>query len=168
MRTTWRSREGNSFLEFTLICIPLIFLLISIVEISRYMWTYHTLAYAVKRGARFAIVHGRNCADASPSCPATVGTLAQVVRNAATGLNPGELNVVLQSSGSSQNCNPLSNCLSNATAWPPSPDNNIGLPVTISGTYPFRSAMAMFWPGAGSVKFARVNVAATAREEIRF
>ena len=163
-----QSRRGNSLLEFTLICIPLIFVLISIVEISRYMWTYHTLAFSVKRGARFAIVHGKNCADASASCPTTIGALAQVVRNAATGLDPAQLNVILQSGGNTQNCNPLTDCLGNTAAWPPAPDNNVGLPVTISGTYPFRSAMSIFWPGAGSVKFAKVNVGAKAREEIRF
>ena len=82
MKRDRRSRRGNSLLEFTLVCIPLMFVLISIVEISRYMWTYHTLAFAVKRAARFAIVHGKGCADASAACPATVGNVAQLVRSA--------------------------------------------------------------------------------------
>ena len=41
-----RNRErGTTLLEFTLVGIPLIFLLISTVEISRGMWQYHTLAH---------------------------------------------------------------------------------------------------------------------------
>jgi hypothetical protein len=40
--------------------------------------------------------------------------------------------------------------------------------VTISGTYPFHSALAMFWPGAGAVQAATVNFGAKSQEEIRF
>ena len=40
----FRSRcGGQSLVEFTLVGIPLIFVLISVFEISRGMWMYHTL-----------------------------------------------------------------------------------------------------------------------------
>ena len=164
----WRRRRGNSLLEFTLVCIPLIFLIISIVELSRGMWLYHTLAFAVKKGIRFAIVHGRSCADASASCPVTVGAVAQAILNGAVGLDPAQMAVVMQTSSATLNCKPLSSCLSNTTTFPAAPDNNVGLPVTISATYPFRSALAMFWPGVGAVRAGAVNLGARSQEEIRF
>ena len=53
-------RRGNSMIEFTLVGIPLMFVLISIVELSRGMWIYHTLAHAVKEGTRYTAVRGQN------------------------------------------------------------------------------------------------------------
>ena len=62
-----RSRAGQAMVEFTFVGIPLMFTLISIFEVSRGMWIYHTLAYSVKNGVRFASVHGINCVN----CTAT-------------------------------------------------------------------------------------------------
>ena len=39
--------------EMTMVGIPLIFMLLAIFEMSRGMWMYHTLSYAVKNGVRF-------------------------------------------------------------------------------------------------------------------
>ena len=50
-----RSRAGNATIEFTLVGIPLVFVLISTIEMARGMWIYHTLAYAVKEGTRYAV-----------------------------------------------------------------------------------------------------------------
>src|SRR5215471_18790761 len=55
-----RQRGGSSLIEFTLVGIPIIFVLISTFEMSRGMWLYHTLAYAAREGTRYAIVHGVN------------------------------------------------------------------------------------------------------------
>jgi Flp pilus assembly protein TadG len=57
-------RRGSSTLEFTLVGIPIIFVLISTFEMARGMWNYHTIAYAVKEGTRFASVHGIDCSTA--------------------------------------------------------------------------------------------------------
>jgi len=167
-RNRSRTQSGNTLLEFTLVAIPLVFLIISIAEMSRGMWVYGTLAHAVKEGTRFTAVHGQGCAAASANCPVTVGAVATVVQQAAVGLDPGQFNVVLAAGGATQNCAPISTCLSSSGAWPPPPNNGIGLPVKISGAYPFRSALAMFWPGAASVKFTAVNLGAQSQEEILF
>jgi hypothetical protein len=53
-------RRGNATIEFTLVGIPLLCVLISTFEMARGMWLYHTLAYAVKEGARYAAVRGQN------------------------------------------------------------------------------------------------------------
>ena len=46
-----RSR-GATILEFSLVGIGLIFVILSFFEVSRGMWTYQTLAYAVREGER--------------------------------------------------------------------------------------------------------------------
>ena len=45
-----RGRTGSTLIEFTLVGIPLIFVLISTFEMARGMWNYQTLAYAVRAG----------------------------------------------------------------------------------------------------------------------
>ncbi len=151
-----RRRRGNTVLEFTLVGIPMMFILISVFEISRGMWLYHTLAHAVKEGTRLAVVHGRSCELAPNNCVITVGDIARRIRGDGVGLLPQELNVTLSSEPNSPlpvvNCRPLANCLSGAAAsqqWPQYPSNQPGMDITITGTYPFRSALSMFWPGAG-------------------
>jgi len=163
-----RGQAGSVLLEFTLIGIPLMFLVISIVEMSRGMWVYASVAYAVKEGTRYASVHGANCASASSSCPVTLGAIATVVKQAAAGLDPGQFNVTMTAGGSSTSCAPLSTCLSSSTVWPASPNNSVGIPVKISATYPFNSALSMFWPGAKPVAFAAITLGAESQEEILF
>ena len=74
-------------IEFTLVGIPMIFLLISIFEISRAMWNYHTLAFAIREATRYAAVHGSGCStDPHNSCQATVAQVAQRIQDAGIGL----------------------------------------------------------------------------------
>ena len=83
--------RGNTIVEFTLVGIPLIFVLISIAEISRAMWAYTTVAHAVREGTRFAIVHGHNCEVAPNTCAgyATIGWIARRIRQGGVGLVEG-------------------------------------------------------------------------------
>jgi len=162
------ARRGQSLLEFTLSAVPVIFLLLSIVEMSRAMWVYVTLAHAIKEGTRFSVVHGADCVQAKPDCQITVNQVAARIITAGMGLDSRKMNVVLQTAGATQTCAPVSSCLDVATAWPPSPDNSVGLPITISGTYPFSTAMAMFIPQSGSIKFGAMSFGATSQQEIAF
>src|SRR6266567_1222188 len=161
MLPTMKSRRGNSVLEFSMVGIPLIFVLISIFEISRGMWVYHTLAYAIKQGTRYAAVHGQNCSAAPNSCSATIGNIAGVIQNAGVGLLPDQLtlNFCAPPGGSPPSCTSgnaqascsLTNCLTNTTVWPPNGANRPGFDdIVITGTYPFASAIALVWPGAHS------------------
>jgi len=184
MRTGRTRRNGNTTLEFTLVGIPFIFVLISVVEVARGMWIYDTLAHAIKEGTRFAIVNGKNCAKI-PGCAVTVADIANRIRLAGVGLNPAELEVTLTSFRQTANqgaviygtpvrCAPLSSCLSRngrpGDVWPPSPGNTPKLDtVLISGRYPFRSAVSMFWPGAGEgTSFGTFLLPATSMEVIQF
>ena len=168
-------RAGSVMIEFTFIGIPMIFLLISIFEMARGMWLYHTLAYAIKEGARFAMVHGHNCDLAPNSCVTTVADVAQRIQDSGVGLIPEELQITFESNAGLRTCTLKPGCLADASRWPPNTDaaNAAGLPITIYGNYPFRSAISMFWPGAGNIGggspgLAYVNFTASSRETIQF
>ena len=150
MQPRTQNRRGNTLIEFTLVGIPVMFVLISTFEMARGMWIYHTLAYAIKEGTRFAIVHGQNCTTAPNTCGKAIQDVATVVKNAGAGLNASQLSLTFSSASNAAVTCTLNNCLSNATAWPQYPDNQPGLLIGINGIYPFQSAIAMFWPGAGS------------------
>ena len=181
MKHANRGRRGNAIVEFTLVGIPIVFVLISIFEISRGMWVYDTLAHAVKEGVRLAIVNGSGCSQI-PTCEVTttVAAVAGRIRESGVGLSPDELEVrlvVLQPSptgpvvvGSPVECRPLSACLSRTDKWPPAGANRAKVnSVSVQGVYPFRSAIAMFWPGAGpGMTFGRVNLPAVSQEVIQF
>ena len=163
-----RRQKGNALIEFTLVGIPLMFTLISIFEISRGMWIYHTLAYAVTEGTRYAAVHGENCSASPNSCSKAISDVAGVIQYVGVGLLPDQLNLTFTSKAGSVPCI-LKDCLSNATPWPPANANLRGMDVTISANYPFSSAIAMFWPGAGQgVVFPTFNLPATSTERIQF
>ena len=53
-----RKTRGNALLEFTLMGIPLIFVLISIVQLSIGLWRYYSLQYAVKAAGSYISMHG--------------------------------------------------------------------------------------------------------------
>jgi len=165
-------RRGNTLIEFTLIGIPLMFVLISTFEMSRGMWIYHTLAYAVKAATRYAAVHGINCQTSPNACTIAVRDVVAKIRDSGIGLLPGDLSITLTTqSGAQVVCRPIStSCLANANQWPPSSngDNQVGKRVTIAATYPFHSALAMFWPGAGSVSFRAYTFPASSTELMEF
>jgi hypothetical protein len=145
-------RRGSSTIEFTLVGIPMIFVLVSTFEIARGMWMYHTLAYGVKEGTRYASVHGKACATAPNNCSVTVAQVAQRISNSAAGLLPGQ----------------FTNCLANNSLWPPDPGNALGSDIQISGVYPFQSGLAMLWPGAGpGVNFTVANFPASSKETMQ-
>jgi len=165
-----RRRKGAVTLEFTLVGIPLIFALISTVEMARGMWIYHSEAYAVNAGVRYVVVHGAGCTATGNSCSVTVGNIATAIANAGVGLAPSQWNVTLLSASglNNQTCNPLSSCTSSSTVWPPSPDNAQGNGVAISATYPFNSALSMFFPGTKPTNFSNYNLPAYAQQLIQF
>ena len=173
------SRNGSSILEFTLAGIPLVFVLISTVEMARGMWVYHTLAYAIKEGTRFAIVHGQDCVTDPNNCPVRISDVAAQIQWAGVGLDANVLQLTFASSTRSvpsSGSQSLQTSLSDNTYWPTNAKGqavdagaNTGLPLTITGTYLYRSAISLFWPGAGKgVAFGAYNLIATSTERIEF
>jgi len=148
-----RRSAGNTLIEFTLVGIPLIFVLISAVQMSCSMWLYHTLSSAARVGTRYSIVHGVDCSRNGNSYCVTVSDVASVIHDAARGLDPDQMTVTLTPSLGSSTTDTLSSLMSStysSTSWPPASPlgaNAIGQPVKISLAYPFNSGISMFWPG---------------------
>jgi Flp pilus assembly protein TadG len=163
-----RRERGSAILEFTLVGIPLVFVVISTFEMARGMWLYHSLAYAAKTGARFAVVRGKGCQAAGNACGISVGDVAGRIAGAATGLPAGTFDVTLESAAGTLECRPLSACLADATAWPPGNANSPGMDIRVTARHEFRSALALFWPGAGTRRIGTALFEAGAFQRIQF
>ena len=153
-------------MEFTLVAIPMIFAMISIVEICRGMWDYHSLAEAVKVACRTAATRGAGCAGSG--CQLTVGQIATTISNYAIGIPASSLNVTLSSNAGDVTCNPLSSCVGSNAAWPPAGGNTPGTDIIISASYNFTSALAMFVPGNRGMQFSGVTLKAKSRQTLLF
>jgi Flp pilus assembly protein TadG len=152
MRRRNRERGGSTLVEFTLVGIPIIFVLISTFEMARGMWIYHSLAYSVKEATRYASVHGATCTTSPNTCGVTLGNIATVLKNSGPALIPSQTTVTFTDSSGAATTGSLADLMTSATAWPPSSPagtNAIGRTVTITAKYPFRSVISMFWPGTG-------------------
>jgi Flp pilus assembly protein TadG len=152
-----KRRRGEALVEFTMIGIPLLFLWVSTVEMSRGMWQYHTLQYATKIANAYAAIHGATCSSNGNSCTVNVSDIVTQFQNNAIGIPMSSVKLVLVSktSTNSVTCTQVSTCSSNgawSTQWPPTAngDNAVGNSVEIKTYYTFNTALAMFWPGSGS------------------
>jgi Flp pilus assembly protein TadG len=179
-----RNRQrGQSLVEFTFVGIPLMFVLISIFEVSRGMWMYQTLAYSVREGVRFASVRGIDCVPTATNlnnCQAAIKDIAGVIQFYGVGLDLATTQATFTvcsaddcstpSDGTSVVCMLGTTCASNNTYWPPNDNtsNRVGVTIRIDLVTPFKSGLAMLWPGAGKVSFALVNLPAGASETIKF
>jgi len=155
-------------LEFTLVAIPMIFVMISTFEIARAMWVYGTLSNAVKEGTRFTIVKGSDCAAPPNACSARISDIASRIKAMGSGLLPDQLTLSFTSLSGTTTCR-FDQCLTNDSVWPPTGDNAKGQSLSILGKYTFTSAMAMFWPGAGrGYSMPVIYLSATSQEAIQF
>ena len=164
--------QGTSILEFTLVGIPLIFILIGTFEMSRGMWSYHTLAFAVKSATRYASVHGQNCSKAPNACTVTISQISSRLRSSGPGLPDDLVNVTFTDANGSNTTCLLKDCIANfnSSVWPPQSANAPGQDIRISGVVPFSSTMLMFWPGAGrAIGGTRVvGLSADSREVMQY
>jgi hypothetical protein len=186
-----RRRRGATTIEFALVGIPIMFILISILEISRGMWMWETMAHAVRQGARFAAVHGDNCVTPPNICGRIMADIGNQIQKAGVGLDPNQFMVTIRIFPHSDGANPVTSDgpqtlaamesdAQSFSAWtfvytPPGAGTSSNVSaaqapneVVVTGNIPFTSALAMFWPGAKPVNFATMNLSATARERILF
>lgn len=158
--------------EFTLVGIPMIFIVISVFELSRGMWIYQSLAASVKAATRYTSVHGADCATSPNTCTVTVGQIASVIQAAGPGLIPDQMTVTFTPATGTAISETLTVALTDSTTWPPSAGfaNAVGQNITISAVYPFSSVISMFWPGAGPGigPFSPVNFPAASTEKIQY
>ncbi|MEO8027367.1 MAG: TadE family protein [Bryobacteraceae bacterium] len=154
-------QRGSLTFETALVFIPTMFLFMGLIEVSRGLWMYHTLASAVKTAARYSIVHGETCVSSTAACQITVADVARTMKQRGLGLDESSLSLSMKAGDSSVSCEPVTNCLQNGTAWPPAPYNLQGLPVQLQAQYRFGT---VFWPfGNRSFTFN-----ARAQESIQF
>lgn len=173
-----KARRGNSLIEFTLVGIPLFFILISTFEMARAMWVYHTLAYAAKEGTRFVATKGNDCAVNPNSCAVKLQDVAKKIQYAGIGLDPSQLQVRFVSLTRTIGYQSLQTTLNDATTyWPANAPGSAsvdigadpGQDLEIDVTYPFQSAIAFFWPGAGQGwTFGTFTLPASSKEQIQF
>jgi Flp pilus assembly protein TadG len=177
--------SGNHTLEFTLVGLPLTFLLFSIANMSLSMLTLHTLQEAVEQGTRYMVTRGTNCTSGTNSCSVTVQQIASVVATQAVGIPPSQLNLTLIPNSdnpptvgaSSVLCKPISVCLascssgcsgSRTTVWPPSANSNnaTGATVALQADATVTGPMFMFWQGSVRINGARFG--AYSQQKIAF
>ena len=172
-----KKRRGQALIEFTFVGIPIMFVLISVFEVSRGMWVYDTLSYAVKQGVRYAIVHGDNCGKNGNNCKVNLGpatgvcnntnsTIAEIIRCAGVGLDQDLTKVTFISNQGT--LGPYKLSAVPGTPWPPANGNSSGNPITIEITTPFNSVITMFWPGANPVSFASGVLPASSSDQIQY
>ena len=161
-------QRGSTIIEFTLVGIPLVFVLFSTVEMARGMWSYETLAHALKDATRYASTHGNGCTNLSNACAIEVADVARRIQSSGAGLDPSKVSFTLTDNGGSVSCSTLTSCLSNSTSWPTTLGGVQGSNLTVTGTYQFQSVIAMFWPGVSQGSFGAVNLPASARESVQF
>lgn len=141
-------RRGSSMLEFVLVSIPMIFILISIFEMARGMWTYQTLAFAIREGTRYASMHGKGCASPN-TCQVTIGGITGVIKTAGPGLDSANTTLTFTPATGTATSGTIASLSSSSTTYPPSTANAPGQSVNISAKYAFRTVLAIFWVGDG-------------------
>jgi hypothetical protein len=143
-----RQRQaGSAIVEFTMTGVPLIFIWISIVQMSLGMWNYHTMQYATKLAGEYVQVHGGTDGYCkSNTCQ--VQNVATVLATAAVGLQPSLLNVSFYTISSSDHLTQtlvasclLSACESNTTNFPNEASNS---EFAIKMEYQFNNALVMY------------------------
>lgn len=162
------SRRGVAIVEFTMVGIAVIFVTASIIEMSIESWRYASMMYAIQVAGRYACQHGRTCGKNGNSCLIEVENVASMINTQAPSLDPAKLNVTLTTQSATVTCNPLNNCLTNTAQFPKSADNGVGLPITITATYPMLTPFPMAWFGSTTAAQTSVTLGATTEQLIVF
>jgi Flp pilus assembly protein TadG len=90
-RLLCQRERGQSLVEFSLASMIFFAMVFGLIDVSRAVWNYNTLAQATREGTRYAIVHGSLSDD-----PATSGDQQDIVDQVeqfAGGLNLSQLSV---------------------------------------------------------------------------
>lgn len=146
-----KSHRGQAAVEFALTITILALLLVGMLELTMFVYTYSVLADAAKEGVRYAIVHGASVSGASsgdassapwPACttPATGSLLTTVKTYAAASLH--------------------STSSMNIYACYPDGSNTPGSAVQVSVNYLYQPLFGLGWPS--------VNVSANSAGRIMF
>jgi Flp pilus assembly protein TadG len=122
-------RSGTALVEFSLTAFLLVTTLLSVVEMTRFLLVYTTLANAARAGARYAIVHGGDRSGVGVNGPSGTGNISQVQTVVQNFASTGALNI--------------SNLTVNVT-YPT--DNQVGSTVIVQAIYPYDPFVGWFTP----------------------
>jgi Flp pilus assembly protein TadG len=168
------NRRGTMMMEFMLLGIPIVFLTLSVFEVSLMMWQYVTMDQTVQSGTQYISVHGTNCTLNGNNCTITVGNIASYIEGVDVGLDDSKLNITLYSGPpgatptTTVTCNPVTTCTGNSTTFPPLTDNAVGNDVRVQATYAMNNPIVMFWPSQTSVSTGVTTLGATSTQRIVF
>ena len=173
-----RRQRGNANVEFALCAIFIIFLMISMVDMARGLWIYHTLAEAVRDGTRASIVRGSRYANPNTQVRMTDTKLANtlsVIRQFAVGLDPAVMDVVFETVNPNTGvATTYATCKANGSGctatqpWPPDTWFTPGQVIGITARYPYNSMVVMYFPGMKGVEFGKYVLGSTSRATIVF
>jgi len=161
-----RTQRGGALVEFTMAAIPVVFMTISIFEMSLESWQFHSMAYAIEVAARFACGHGRTCTKNGNTCTIQVKDVANIIATQGPALDSSRLNISLITHSTTTTCNPLNTCFTNTTQFPSLTDNGLGLDITITAQYPMRNPLPMMWFRNSSLSGNDFTLGATTRQYI--
>jgi Flp pilus assembly protein TadG len=119
------SQRGAVIVETAISASLMLLLLLGIFDFSKALYAYHTIGAAAQMGARWAMVRGARCLDAS--CPATTATVKTFVQSVVPLLDPASVGVTTTWATTSL-------CAAN-------PATAIGCKVSVTVTYPFTFAV---------------------------
>ena len=153
-------RRGSSLIEFTLLGIPVIFLMTSVIAASLDMWQFFTLSYATEITARYAGMHGNTC-ESPNSCTVTLGTVVGFFEKQSIALNSALVVVTFTDGSGTTTCNPITTCAASSATSPNTSYNNVGSNITVAATYKLIDPIAMLWPGSHGVSGGTFLVGAT-------
>lgn len=138
-----RDQRGQAIVEFAFVISFLVILVVSILEMSLFLYTYATLTDATKEGVRYAIVHGSS------------GTGSVDDTGCGTTMSSGVSSTVLTYTALSLHAVPAGDVSVDC------PNGNApGSLVTVGVSYPFQPLFLTNW--------ASVTVSATAVGRIQF
>jgi Flp pilus assembly protein TadG len=150
------SQRGQSSVEFALTIVILVVLLVGMLELTMFVYTYSVLADAAKEGVRYAVVHGASgTAPAGPTgVPQTSDSWGTC--NSSDSDTDSVINAVQHYAALSLH----STSAINVFVCYPDKSNNPGSAVQVSVNYPYQPLFGLGWP--------KVTVAANSAGRIMF
>lgn len=128
-------QRGQAAVEFALVVVFLVVLLVSILEMTMFIYTYAALTNAAKEGVRYAIVHG---ASTGAAVSGTVKSLSTPCSIAATGSLLSTVQTYAALSLHNTSSMSINACF-------PDGDNKPGSAVQVSVSYPYQPIFGLRW-----------------------
>jgi Flp pilus assembly protein TadG len=136
LSATSRRQRGQAAVEFALVVVFLVVLLVSILEMTMFIYTYAALTNAAKEGVRYAIVHGASTGVTVSGSPASSPWPLCTTTATGTILSTVQTYAAL----SLHNTSSMS-----INACYPDGDNKPGSAVQVRVSYPYQPLFGLRW-----------------------